>query len=91
MQKVLYFVETFTFLLKTFITDIEHLSNLFKTSIELFSNQNHLETETALLSRCIYRMKMKFRSDKGLKAMEKTNRFIAIPQIKFHEHTQYVL
>lgn len=56
------------------VTDVECLSNLFKTTIDLLNSQQHLQTETALLSRCIYRMKMKFRSDKGLKAMEKTNR-----------------
>lgn len=33
-----------------------------------------LHTEAALLSRLIYRMKSKFRSDKGLKHMEKVNR-----------------
>ena len=33
-----------------------------------------LHFEAALLGRLIYRMKCKFRSDKGLKNMEKTNR-----------------
>ena len=33
-----------------------------------------LNVEAALLSRLIYRMKSKFRSDKGLKFMEKVNR-----------------
>lgn len=33
-----------------------------------------LPTEAAILSRLIYRMKSKFRSDKGLKNMEKVNR-----------------
>lgn len=74
MKEVLYTSKTLHRYLQTFVTDLERLSYLFKTSIELFSNQKYLETETALLSRCIYRMKMKFRSDKGLKAMEKANR-----------------
>lgn len=33
-----------------------------------------LDVEAAFLSRLIYRMKNKFRSDKGLKSMEKVNR-----------------
>ncbi|XP_063975920.1 uncharacterized protein LOC135161874 isoform X2 [Diachasmimorpha longicaudata] len=37
------------------------------------SSQGQLNTEAAILSRLIYRMKSKFRSDKGLKNMEKLN------------------
>ncbi|XP_012271139.1 uncharacterized protein LOC105694767 [Orussus abietinus] len=38
------------------------------------TSQDILHTEAAILSRLIYRMKSKFRSDKGLKNMEKVNR-----------------
>ena len=37
-------------------------------------SQEMLHFEAAVLGRLIYRMKCKFRSDKGLKSMEKTNR-----------------
>lgn len=43
-------------------------------AINTFTNQKDLHKEAAFLSRCIYRLKLKFRSDKGLKAMEKVNR-----------------
>ncbi|XP_033225113.1 uncharacterized protein LOC117178025 [Belonocnema kinseyi] len=49
------------------------LKKLEKTINDLES-QEMLHFEAALLGRLIYRMKCKFRSDKGLKNMEKTNR-----------------
>lgn len=39
-----------------------------------FKNDESFKEEAAILSRTIYRLKLKFRNDKGLKAMEKTNR-----------------
>lgn len=42
--------------------------------IKDLESQEMLHFEAAILGRLIYRMKCKFRSDKGLKNMEKTNR-----------------
>lgn len=42
--------------------------------LEDFKTLKLLHSEAALLSRLIYRMKSKFRNDKGLKYMEKVNR-----------------
>ncbi|XP_015121450.1 uncharacterized protein LOC107044173 [Diachasma alloeum] len=42
-------------------------------ALEDISCQGQLNTEAAILSRLIYRMKSKFRADKGLKSMEKVN------------------
>lgn len=44
-----------------------------KALLELQSNMA-FQTEAAIISRLIYRMKSKLRSDKGLKNMEKVNR-----------------
>ncbi|XP_003425944.1 uncharacterized protein LOC100679572 [Nasonia vitripennis] len=52
---------------KRFIDSIDKILSDFKTF-------QVLHAEAALLSRLIYRMKSKFRSDKGLKHMEKVNR-----------------
>ncbi|GJQ71501.1 hypothetical protein Trydic_g11218 [Trypoxylus dichotomus] len=54
--------------------EIFKLRKHFKDALYYFNHQEILNREAALLSRCIYRVKMKFRSDKGLKAMEKLNR-----------------
>ncbi|XP_058792007.1 uncharacterized protein LOC131664722 [Phymastichus coffea] len=51
----------------TFLTVIDRVLNDFQ-------NFKTMHAEAALLSRLIYRMKSKFRSDKGLKHMEKVNR-----------------
>ncbi|XP_071451328.1 nucleolus and neural progenitor protein isoform X2 [Hetaerina americana] len=42
--------------------------------LKILMDQKLLHVEAALLSRIIYRMKTKFRHDKGLKSMEKVNR-----------------
>ncbi|KRT80025.1 hypothetical protein AMK59_6561 [Oryctes borbonicus] len=65
------------------IPEILQLRKHFEAAFNYFSNQIILEQEAALLSRCIYRMKMKFRSDKGLKSMEKLNRTLL--QFKYLE------
>ena len=55
-------------------SELKRLIKALIDAVKYFKNQDHFSMEAALLSRCIYRMKMKFRSDKGLKAMEKMNR-----------------
>lgn len=63
------------------LLDIMPLRKHFQNALEYFENLNILEQEAALLSRCIYRMKTKLRTDKGLKSMEKLNR--ALLQFKY--------
>lgn len=64
---------------------MDQLCDRFKKAVDFFGGQSTLEKEAALLSRCIYRMKMKFRSDKGLKSMEKLNRaLLQYKTLKFH-------
>lgn len=58
--------------------DLKRLSTILKEAVDLFSDQKYLVTEAAVLSRVIYRTKMKFRNDKGHKAMEKTNRALKL-------------
>lgn len=52
---------------KAFLTIIDN-------AIKEFESMDILNIEAALLSRLIYRMKNKFRSDKGFKSMEKVKR-----------------
>lgn len=49
---------------------------MLNEALEFFDNQQHFYTEAALLSRVIYRVKMKLRSAKDLKAVEKVNRAV---------------
>ena len=54
-------------------------------------SQSILKTEAALLSRLIYRMKSKLRSDKGLKNMEKINRaLLNYLKISLEKEYQYL-
>lgn len=55
-------------------TDEKKFIQTIEGVLKDFESFNVLHTEAALLSRLIYRMKSKFRSDKGLKSMEKVNR-----------------
>ncbi|XP_046396507.1 uncharacterized protein LOC124163564 [Ischnura elegans] len=54
--------------------DILSLKKVCSSFLKVLLNQKPLHVEAALLSRIIYRMKTKFRHDKGLKLMEKVNR-----------------
>lgn len=45
-------------------------------AIHFHSDQRFLHVEAALLSRCIYRMKLKFRNCKDFKSLEKINRIL---------------
>jgi hypothetical protein len=56
--------------------DVRLLGITIKDGIEFFENQQHLFTEATLLSRTVYRLKMKFRSSKDFKAVEKLNRVL---------------
>lgn len=58
------------------IADVEPLTKIFREASTFFSNQTLLEQEAALLSRCIYRTKTKFRLDKGYKELQKLNRAV---------------
>jgi hypothetical protein len=57
-------------------SDVRLLGITIKDGIEFFENQQHLFTEATLLSRTVYRLKMKFRSSKDFKAVEKLNRVL---------------
>ncbi|XP_051174874.1 uncharacterized protein LOC127290394 [Leptopilina boulardi] len=61
---------------KVSLCEIDAKSFLLKVNkiIKDLESQEMLHFESAVLGRLIYRMKCKFRSDKGLKNMEKTNR-----------------
>nr|XP_050854836.1 uncharacterized protein LOC127065887 [Vespula vulgaris] len=54
--------------------DIVGLQTTLKHIIKDLESQNDIHVEAAMLSRLIYRMKCKFRNDKGFKNMEKVNR-----------------
>ncbi|KAF2905451.1 hypothetical protein ILUMI_00724 [Ignelater luminosus] len=54
--------------------DISTLREVVGEAYSTFKNDKSFKEEAAILSRTIYRMKLKFRNDKGFKAMEKTNR-----------------
>ncbi|XP_043490930.1 uncharacterized protein LOC122516824 [Polistes fuscatus] len=54
--------------------DIKGLNVILQRIIKDLEAQNDLHKEAAILSRIIYRMKCKFRNDKGFKNMEKVNR-----------------
>ncbi|XP_012265709.2 uncharacterized protein LOC105691654 [Athalia rosae] len=54
--------------------DTEGFASTLKSIIRDLESQDVLHIEAAILSRVIYRMKSKFRHDKGLKNMEKVNR-----------------
>ncbi|XP_046822861.1 uncharacterized protein LOC124425889 [Vespa crabro] len=54
--------------------DVTGLKKTLKRIIKDLESQNDMHTEAAILSRLIYRMKCKFRNDKGFKNMEKVNR-----------------
>ncbi|XP_015180954.1 PREDICTED: uncharacterized protein LOC107068754 [Polistes dominula] len=54
--------------------DIKGLNATLQRIIKDLGAQNDLHKEAAILSRVIYRMKCKFRNDKGFKNMEKVNR-----------------
>ncbi|XP_066583534.1 uncharacterized protein [Prorops nasuta] len=58
--------------------DIKKFKRVLEGSIRNLECQEALHTEAAILSRLIYRMKCKFRNDKGLKSMEKLNRALLI-------------
>ena len=47
------------------------LGQLLKKILSVLGGLNHLQKESGLLSRLVYRMKKKFRNDKGFKAVEK--------------------
>lgn len=65
-------------LIKIFVlfADINELINTINDGIDFIKKQDHIEAEAALLSRCLYRMKMKFRKDKSFKAMQKINKIL---------------
>ncbi|XP_015596071.1 uncharacterized protein LOC107268128 [Cephus cinctus] len=54
--------------------DSNAFSRILDNAIKDLDSQDILHKEAAILSRLIYRFKSKFRSDKGLKNMEKLNR-----------------
>lgn len=54
--------------------DLKGFSSTLENASKELESQNTFHTEAAILSRLIYRMKSKFRNDKGLKNMEKINR-----------------
>lgn len=54
--------------------DPKQFIDVIDNILEDFKSFKILNLEAALLSRLIYRMKSKFRNDKGLKYMEKVNR-----------------
>lgn len=54
--------------------DVKAFLATIDKAIRELEAMNILDTEAAFLSRLIYRMKNKFRNDKGLKSMEKVNR-----------------
>lgn len=56
--------------------------------IKDLDSQSVLHMEAAILSRLIYRMKSKFRSDKGLKNMEKVNRAL-LNYLEVQLHKEY--
>lgn len=67
MQSSLYLFLFFFIDVKTFFITIDKI-------IKDLNSMDNLHMEAALLSRLIYRMKTKFRNDKGLKHMEKMNK-----------------
>ncbi|XP_043266058.1 uncharacterized protein LOC122405411 [Colletes gigas] len=54
--------------------DVTGFQMILEMVIKDLSSQELLHKEAAILSRLIYRMKSKFRNDKGVKAMSKVNR-----------------
>ncbi|XP_022915920.1 uncharacterized protein [Onthophagus taurus] len=56
------------------VININSLIKCCEAAQEFFGNQIHLEGDSLLLSRTVYRMKYKFRTDKGFKFMQKLNR-----------------
>ncbi|XP_046738031.1 uncharacterized protein LOC124406611 [Diprion similis] len=54
--------------------DLSKFMSALDAAIKDLNSQDVLHTEAAVLSRLIYRMKSKFRNDKGMKNMEKVNR-----------------
>lgn len=83
LNKVSHFLYSFSF------ADVEPLIKIFREASTFFSNQTFLQQETALLSRCIYKTKTKFRSEKGNKEMQKLNRaLLQYLNINFAYHVQ---
>ncbi|KAJ3650214.1 hypothetical protein Zmor_021915 [Zophobas morio] len=56
--------------------DVRLLHAVLQEGVNFFSNQHHLFTEAALLSRSVYRFKVKFRSSKDFKIVEKLNHIL---------------
>ncbi|XP_046590383.1 uncharacterized protein LOC107226462 [Neodiprion lecontei] len=54
--------------------DLSKFMSALDAAIKDLNSQDLLHIEAAVLSRLIYRMKSKFRNDKGMKNMEKVNR-----------------
>ncbi|EFA10549.1 uncharacterized protein LOC135265320 [Tribolium castaneum] len=72
--------------------DIRLLKITLTDAVAFFDNQQHLCTEAALLSRTVYRLKMKFRSSKDFKAVEKLSRVLrTYLQMQFSTTLKYVL
>ncbi|XP_044732165.1 uncharacterized protein LOC123295029 [Chrysoperla carnea] len=69
-------------------TDVLNLHKIIKKFFREFENTQCINQEAAMLSRIIYRMKYKFRSDKGFKNMEKVNR--ALLQYLNMNYVQYI-
>ncbi|KAG7213883.1 hypothetical protein KM043_003090 [Ampulex compressa] len=66
---------------RTFLAIIEN-------AINELDSQHALRVEAAVLSRMIYRMKSKFRNDKGLKSMERVNRAL-LNYLSLHLEKEY--
>ncbi|XP_012217578.1 nucleolus and neural progenitor protein [Linepithema humile] len=59
---------------KTMAINVDLLNTVVATAIKDLKSLDVLHTEAAVLSRLIYRMKSKFRNDKGLKKMAQLNK-----------------